>query len=112
MDEEGYIYISDRLKDMIVTGGENVFSVEVESCIQKMDGVAMTAVIGVPDDKLVEKVLAFVVPSPGANIHAEAVIKHCHSLIAGFKCPKEVIIRTEPLPVSGAGKILKSELRK
>mmetsp|Transcript_18782 Transcript_18782/g.40705 ORF Transcript_18782/g.40705 Transcript_18782/m.40705 type:complete len:582 (-) Transcript_18782:870-2615(-) len=91
MDEEGYIYIKDRIKDMIVTGGENVYSVEVESAIYKLPEVGMCAVIGIPDEKLVEKVCAIIVPKDfeNHNLTEESVRKHCHTLIAGYKCPKK-----------------------
>jgi long-chain acyl-CoA synthetase len=112
MDEHGFIYVSDRLKDMIISGGENVYSVEVENAIYQHPGVYQCAVIGVPDERWVERVHAIVVPMPGVEIRADALIDHCKGLIAGYKCPRSVEIRTAPLPLSGAGKILKSELRK
>lgn len=95
---------------MIVTGGENVYSTEVESCIIKMSKVAACAVIGIPDEKLVEKVAAIVVPKDN-TITVEEILTHCKANIAGYKCPKEVVFREDPLPLSGAGKVLKSKLR-
>jgi len=112
MDEEGFLFIVDRLKDVIITGGENVYSAEVESVLSLLPGVQECAVIGVPDDKWGERVHAILVPKPGATLSPEAAISHCRERIAGFKCPRSVAIRPEPLPLSGAGKILKSELRK
>ena len=112
MDAEGFVYIVDRLKDMIITGGENVYSAEVENAISTLDGVAEVAVIGVPDEKWGEAVHAIVVPRAGKPVTADGVIAHCHGLIAGYKCPRGVTIRSEPMPISGAGKILKTELRK
>jgi long-chain acyl-CoA synthetase len=112
VDEDGFLFIVDRVKDMIVSGGENVYSAEVENAIYEHPGVAQCAVIGVPSEKWGEQVHAIVVPKPGAELSAEAVIAHCRERIAGFKCPRSVSFRTEALPLSGAGKILKTELRK
>lgn len=112
MDEDGFLYIVDRIKDMIVSGGENVFSAEVENAIMQLDGVAECAVIGVPDPKWGERVHAVVVPKAGVLLNAEDVAPHCRALIAGYKCPRSVDIRMEPLPKSAAGKILKTELRR
>jgi len=112
MDDEGFIYISDRLKDMIISGGENVYSAEVENVLYQHPSVAQCAVIGVPDPRWGERVHAIVVPKPGAARDAEAIIAHCRALIADFKCPRSVDFRDEPLPLSGAGKVLKTELRK
>ncbi|MCX7381529.1 MAG: long-chain-fatty-acid--CoA ligase [Alphaproteobacteria bacterium] len=112
MDEDGYIYIVDRLKDMIVSGGENVYSAEVESAVYSHPAVAECAVIGVPDDKWGERVHAIVRCKPGMSVDEAALISHCHTLIAGFKSPRSVVFRDEPLPLSGAGKILKTDLRK
>ena len=111
LDADGFLYIVDRLKDMIVTGGENVYSAEVEAAIYQFPSVAVCAVIGIPDQQWGERVHAIVVPRAGESIDQEALLQHCHQLIAGFKCPRSVEIRQEPLPMSGAGKILKRELR-
>jgi len=111
MDAEGFVYIVDRLKDMIISGGENIYSAEVESALSTLDGVAEVAVIGIPDEKWGEVVHAIVVPRAGKTLTSAQVIEHCHKLIAGYKCPKSVAIRNEPLPLSGAGKILKTNLR-
>ena len=112
MDEDGYVYIVDRIKDMIVTGGENVYSVEVERCIAQHPAVAQCAVIGVPSDKWGEAVHAVVMRKPGAEATEEDIIAFCKERIAGYKCPRSVKIQDEMLPLSGAGKILKRELRK
>jgi len=111
MDEEGFVFIVDRLKDMIISGGENIYSAEVENAISLLAGVGEVAVIGVPDEQWGERVHAIVVPKDGANLTAEQVIEHSHGLIAGYKCPKSVDFRGTPLPLSGAGKVLKRELR-
>ncbi len=110
-DEDGFIFIVDRLKDMIVTGGENVFSAEVESAISTHPSVAEVAVIGVPSEKWGEAVHAIVVPRLGEQLSEEEIIEHCKSLIANYKWPRSVTLREEPLPLSGAGKVLKRDLR-
>ena len=112
MDEDGYVYIVDRIKDMIVTGGENVYSVEVERCVAQHPAVAQCAVIGVPSDKWGEAVHAIVMRKPGAETTEDEIIAFCKERIAGYKCPRSVKIQDEMLPLSGAGKILKRELRK
>ena len=112
MDENGFIYVVDRLKDMIISSGENIYSAEVEYARHQHDAVAEAAVIGVPEDKWGERVHAIVRLQDGAEIEAEALIAHCRTLIATFKCPRGVDSRTEPMPLSGAGKVLKTELRK
>lgn len=111
MDEEGFLYIVDRLKDMIVTGGENVYSAEVENAISLMTEVAEVAVIGIPDETWGETVHAIVVPRANCEVTADDVIAHCRNHIAGYKTPRSVEIRPTPLPLSAAGKILKTELR-
>lgn len=112
MDEDGFLYIVDRIKDMIVSGGENVFSAEVENALMQNDAVAECAVIGVPDPKWGERVHAVVVPKAGSSLTEDALFAHCKSLIAGYKCPRSVDVRHEPLPKSAAGKILKTDLRR
>jgi len=112
MDAEGFVFIVDRIKDMIITGGENVYCSEVESVISLMEGVAEVAVFGIPHPKWGEAVHAAVVPRAGAAVTADAVIAHCRDQIAHYKCPRTVEVRDAPLPLSGAGKILKTALRK
>ncbi len=109
-DADGYLYVVDRIKDMIITGGENVYSAEVENALAQHPDVAMSAVIGIPDDAYGERVHAVVVTRPGAEPDPDAIVAHCHSLIGGFKCPRSVEFR-EKLPLSAAGKVLKHELR-
>jgi long-chain acyl-CoA synthetase len=110
MDEQGFVFIVDRAKDVIISGGENVYSTEVENALYRHPGVQEAAAIGVPDPRWGESVLAVVVPRPGVTLSAEEIIAHCRTLIGAFKCPKRVEFR-EALPKSGAGKILKTELR-
>ena len=112
MDEDGFIYIVDRVKDMIITGGENVYSAEVENAIMQFPGLSECAVIGIPDEKWGENVHAIVVPREGQLPDPEALIAHCRGLIAPYKAPRTVEVRAEALPKSGAGKIQKFELRK
>lgn len=112
MDEDGFVFIVDRAKDMVISGGENIFSVEVEGAIYKHPGVQECAVVGIPSEQWGEAVHAIVVPKPGAIVTTQEIVVHCRGLIAGYKLPRSVEIRSEPLPVSGAGKILKNELRK
>lgn len=111
VDEENYIFILDRAKDLIITGGENVYSPEVENALYRHPAVLEAAVFGIPHDRWGEEVHAVVVPQSGQEITAEDLIAHCHQWIAPFKCPKTVDFASA-LPKSGAGKILKSELRK
>lgn len=115
VDEDGDVYLVDRIKDMIITGGENVYSVEVESVLAGHPAVAMVAVIGLPHDTWGEQVHAVVVPAPDRAITdddelVEDLIEHCRREIAAFKCPRSVDIVSE-LPLSAAGKILKTDLR-
>ncbi|MFN8495499.1 MAG: long-chain-fatty-acid--CoA ligase [Caldilineaceae bacterium] len=111
MDEDGFLFLVDRYKDMIKSGGENVFSIEVENAIYQHPAVSMCAVIGIPDEKWGETVHALVVLKPDQAVTEQAIIQHCRSLIAGYKCPRSVEFRQEPLPISGAGKIMKAKLR-
>ena len=111
MDDEGFIFIVDRLKDMIISGGENIYSGEVEHAISLLPGVVEVAVIGIPHDKWGESVHAVIVLNAGNDLTAEGVIAHCRKLIAGYKCPRSVEFRDTPLPLTGAGKVLKRELR-
>ncbi|MFC9896102.1 long-chain fatty acid--CoA ligase [Nocardia sp. NPDC127579] len=110
MDDEGFVFVVDRLKDMIVTGGENVYSTEVENAVAAHPHVAACAVIGVPDADWGERVHAVIVCVPGATVTVEEIREHTKTLIAGYKAPRTIEL-TDALPVSGAGKVLKRELR-
>ncbi|MBC3191283.1 long-chain fatty acid--CoA ligase [Pseudonocardia sp. C8] len=110
LDEEGYLFVVDRIKDMIVSGGENVYSAEVENALARHPAVASCAVIGVPDEQWGERVHAVVVTAPDASVTPDELRSHCRELIAGYKCPRSVEF-VDALPMSGAGKILKRELR-
>jgi long-chain acyl-CoA synthetase len=111
LDDHGILYVVDRIKDMIVSGGENIYSAEVEGVLALHSGVAQVAVIGVPDDRWGERVHAIVLPRAGADLTEEALVAHCRERIAGYKCPRSVEFWTASLPLSPAGKILKTELR-
>jgi acyl-CoA synthetase (AMP-forming)/AMP-acid ligase II len=110
MDPQGMVFVVDRVKDMIVSGGENVYSAEVENAILQLPQVAGCAVIGVPDDALGERVHAVVVLKPGAALNEDAIRTHCRDRIAGYKCPRSVEYRNE-LPLTAAGKLQKFLLR-
>ena len=110
MDDDGFVYVVDRIKDMIVTGGENVYSVEVEQAVALHPAVLACAVIGLPDDEWGERVHAVVVLAPGAAATPEELREHCKGLIAGYKAPQSAEF-VDALPVNGAGKVLKRDLR-
>jgi long-chain acyl-CoA synthetase len=110
LDEDGYLFIHDRVKDMIITGGENVYPAEVESAVYGHPAVAEVAVIGVPDERWGEAVKAIVVAKPGAVIDPDDVIAFARSRIAAFKAPKSVDV-IAALPRNASGKILRRELR-
>ena len=110
MDEDGYVYIQDRIKDMIISGGENVYPAQVESAIYGHPSVGEVAVIGVPDDTWGEAVKACVVAKPGSAVDAEDIISFTRERLAGFKVPKTVDVIPE-MPRNASGKILRRELR-
>jgi acyl-CoA synthetase (AMP-forming)/AMP-acid ligase II len=110
MDSEGYVYIQDRLKDMVVTGGSNVYSIEVERVLQEHPAVAEVAVIGVPDPEWGESVLAVVVPKAGATVTLEALREFGRTRLGGYKLPRRMDI-SQALPRNPSGKILKHVLR-
>ncbi len=112
LDDGGYLFLVDRVKDMIVSGGENVYSVEVENAISTHPAVAQVAVIGIPHDIWGEAVHAIVICHEGAEVSEAEIISHARTSIAGYKTPKTVEFRTEPLPLSGALKVLKRALRR
>ena len=110
--ETGYLFIVDRVKDMVISGGENVFTTEVENAVMSHPAVQDVAVIGIPSDLWGEAVHAIVILKPEQDVSEADIIGHCRDRIAGYKLPKSITFRTEPLPLSGAGKVLKTELRK
>jgi acyl-CoA synthetase (AMP-forming)/AMP-acid ligase II len=112
LDEEGFLFLVDRLKDMIVSGGENVFSAEVESVITKHPAVREVVVLGIPCEQWGEAVHAIVRLTAEGVATQQDIIDHCRIYIAGYKCPRSVVFREEPFPLTGAGKVRKVELRK
>jgi long-chain acyl-CoA synthetase len=112
LDKEGYLFLVDRVSDMIVTGGENVYSIEVENAISDHPAVVEVAVIGIPDATWGEQVHAIVVIRPGSTVSEEEIKEHARRSIARYKVPKSVEFRSEPLPLSGAMKPLKRDLRR
>lgn len=111
VDEVGYLHIVDRIKEVIISGGMNIYPREIEEVLNKHKGVKEVAVIGVPDEKWGEKVVAYVVPNENESLTVEQLNNLCNQYLASFKCPKETII-TEKLPKSSYGKILKRKLVK
>jgi long-chain acyl-CoA synthetase len=111
IDEDGFIYIVDRAKDMIIRGGENIYSVEVEAALFEHPDVADCAVIGIPHEVLGEEVGAVIVLRPGRSVEADALASHVGERLAAFNVPRHFYFRDEPLPRNPAGKVLKRQLR-
>jgi acyl-CoA synthetase (AMP-forming)/AMP-acid ligase II len=111
LDEEGFLYLVDRKKDMIISGGENIYSREVEEAIVSHSAVSEVAVIGAPDEKWGEAVMAIVLAKPGASVEAEEIVEHCRTQIASYKKPRHVIFVEEIVKLP-SGKIDKVRLRK
>jgi acyl-CoA synthetase (AMP-forming)/AMP-acid ligase II len=111
IDDEGLVYLVDRLKDMINRGGENVYCVEVENALAGAPGVYEAAVLGVPDEMMGEKVGAVIVPMPGVSFDVPAVLGYLGEHIADFKVPQYVAVSSTPLPRNPGGKLLKRRLR-
>jgi long-chain acyl-CoA synthetase len=110
IDGRDYLFLTDRIKDMIVSGGENIYPKEIENVIYQLDGVKMCAVIGMPDAKWGEAVIALIVPKKGANLKEEQIINYCGKYLGGYKKPKKVLFKDD-FPVSAQGKILKKILK-
>ncbi len=110
IDTQGYVYLVDRMKDLIITGGENVYSSEVETALYRHPDIRECAVIGTPDERLGELVTAIIVSAPGAALDPEAVIAHCRTQIGGYKIPRRVEF-VDAMPKSAMGKVLKNQLR-
>ena len=110
MDEQGYLFLMDRSKDMIISGGENVYPKEIELCLDGIEGVTESAVIGIDDPDLGEKVTAVVVPDPDANLDEAGVIAVLKMQLAGFKVPRQICFMDE-LPRNTMGKVQKNKLR-
>jgi long-chain acyl-CoA synthetase len=110
MDDEGYLKIVDRKKDMILVSGFNVYPNEVEACLLQLDGILECAVVGHPDEITGEMVQAYIVCLPTANLHEDHVKEHCKKFLTGYKIPRNVIF-VKDIPKSAVGKILRRELR-
>jgi acyl-CoA synthetase (AMP-forming)/AMP-acid ligase II len=110
MDSEGYLYVVDRKKDMIISGGENVYPREVEEVLHSHPGVKEAAVVGIPDEKWGERVKAFVISASEPNPSVDALSEYCAKRLAKYKCPKEFVFVKE-FPRTSSGKILKRILR-
>jgi acyl-CoA synthetase (AMP-forming)/AMP-acid ligase II len=111
LDEDGFLYVVDRIKDMMISGGENIYCAEVENALASHPMVDVCAVFGLPDERWGDRVHAAVVPKAGATLTASELDAHCRTLIAGYKVPRSYDIRSEPLPLSGVGKVQKNQLR-
>ena len=111
MDEEGYVYLVDHKEDMIITGGYNVYAVEVENCLNSHPAVQNSAVVGVPHETWGEAVCAVVMLAQGSTISPAELIDHCKQRLARYKAPKKIEI-TDQLPLSSAGKVLRREVRR
>jgi steroid-24-oyl-CoA synthetase len=111
LDDDGFVYVEDRAKDMVLRGGENVYCAEVEAAIYEHPAVHEAAVFGVPHERLGEEVACVVLPKTGQLLSVEALQDHVRARLAAFKVPTVVRIATEPLPRNAAGKVLKRDLR-
>jgi acyl-CoA synthetase (AMP-forming)/AMP-acid ligase II len=110
MDERGYLRITDRIKDMYICGGFNCYPAEIENAMYRHPGVAQVAVIGIPDERMGEVGMAWVVPRPGAVLEPAALIAWCREQMANYKVPRRVEL-VSALPTNASGKVLKTELR-
>ena len=110
MYENGYVQLKDRLKDIIISGGENISSIEIENCIYDLDAVLACGVVAMQDDKWGEVPCVFIELKPESNLSKEKIIEHCRSKLASFKIPKEVVFCS--IPKTSTGKVQKFELRK
>jgi acyl-CoA synthetase (AMP-forming)/AMP-acid ligase II len=110
LDEQGYLRITDRLKDMFITGGFNVYPAEIEQCLLTYPGVAQAAVIGIPDERLGEVAMAFLLPAPGMEIEQTRFLAWCREQMANYKVPRRVQV-LQKMPINAAGKVTKNVLR-
>jgi long-chain acyl-CoA synthetase len=111
IDSEGYLYVLDRKKEMVITGGENVYTLEVEAVLSQHPGISEVAVIGVPDERFGEALFAAIVLLPGSQLSADEIITHCRGHIGGYKIPRRIAF-LDALPKSALGKVLKHDLRR
>jgi acyl-CoA synthetase (AMP-forming)/AMP-acid ligase II len=110
LDENGYLRIAGRIKDMIIRGGQNIYPAELEDVLTNHPKIHRAAVVGVPDDIAGERVVAFVIPYEGENLHQVEILDHCRKNMAPFKVPSEVRL-VEEFPLNAMGKVLKRQLR-
>jgi acyl-CoA synthetase (AMP-forming)/AMP-acid ligase II len=110
MGDRGYLRITDRKKDMFIVGGFNAYPAEIENVMASHEAIAQVAGVGVPDERLGEVGVAFVVPRPGSSIDEEALVAWCRERMANYKVPRRVLVVDE-LPLNATGKVLKYELR-
>jgi long-chain acyl-CoA synthetase len=110
LDEDGFLFVVDRKKEMIITGGYNVYPREIEEIAHGVDGIFEVAAIGVPDERLGERIVAFVVPLPGAGMSGQNFLDHCAAKLARYKVPREVRF-VEGLPRNATGKVDRIRLR-
>jgi acyl-CoA synthetase (AMP-forming)/AMP-acid ligase II len=110
MDEQGYLTITDRIKDMFIVGGFNCYPAEIENQLCNMAGIAQAAVVGMTDERMGEVACAFLVAAPGATLQPQAVIDWCRANMANYKVPRQVHI-VQSLPTNASGKVLKTQLR-
>ena len=111
VDDDGYYYLTDRIKHIIISGGENISPKEVEAVINRIDGVSESSVVGVPDAKWGEKIVAAVVKKPGSEVNSDDIRNMCKKHLHDWKCPKEVNFLKE-LPRNTMGKVLKEEVKR
>ena len=111
IDDQGYLYIIDRIKDMVIRGGENIYCGEVENAIYEMEGVYEVAAFGLPDEKLGEELAVAVVPRADTTLSAAQLQEHTSRLLAAFKVPSKIFFRDTPLPRNASKKVLKKELQ-
>ena len=110
MDEDGYMQLVDRIKDMVISGGENIYPVEIENVLITHPAVSEVAIIGVPDTKWGESLLAWVIPAPGARVSGDELEQYLRQSLAGYKVPRRYEF-VDALPRNATGKVLKRELR-
>jgi fatty-acyl-CoA synthase len=111
-DAEGYLYVVDRIKDVVISGGENIYPAEIEAVLADHPAITEVAVVGAPDREWGEVPCAVVLPKPGATLTLEDVLAFCKGKLARYKLPRRLVLRDAPLPRNATGKVLKGELRK
>jgi fatty-acyl-CoA synthase len=110
MDDEGYLSIMDRRKDMVISGGVNIYPREIEDVLLRHDGVAEAAVVGIPDAQWGERLAAIIVPRPGRRATPDEIMAHCRQYLGGYKVPRHITFADE-LPRNPAGKVMKRTIR-